>query len=372
MYWKAQGLFFAIALLALLFGLASGCKKARPERMGASAIHAVSRDLANTAKSAGPKGTTVRIRFQASDQAPQATDRLDITLLPAGKEAGKPSEIAEIEQALNGVATRHGLTEQPMTSREGILIVYLKSGVPTHTIHIHTGPQVSQQNSGSSAPGNPELAIIVDDLGSDRAAAEAIFALDYPLTLSVLPNHEHSSEIAKEAQRRGYQVMLHLPMQSVAGEKPEPEELRPGMPAEEVSALLDQFLGSIPGAVGVNNHQGSQATADTALMDELMPALHDRHLFYVDSRTTAETVAYDTAQSFGVPSAFRNVPFLDDVNDLPAIRKQVELAIRGAREKGEAIAIGHPHAATLQALRETLPRAESEGVSLVFISELVH
>jgi polysaccharide deacetylase 2 family uncharacterized protein YibQ len=131
-------------------------------------------------------------------------------------------------------------------------------------------------------------------------------------------------------------------------------------------------LQNVPGVVGVNNHQGSQSTADPELMDELMPVLRERHLFYVDSRTTAATVAFDTAQSFGVRSAFRNVPFLDDVAEVVAVRKQLELALRGAREKGEAIAIGHPHAATLQALREILPHAQAQGIRLVFASDLVH
>jgi hypothetical protein len=107
-------------------------------------------------------------------------------------------------------------------------------------------------------------------------------------------------------------------------------------------------------------------------MSELMPLLSDHHLFYVDSRTTAATVAYDTAQNLGVPSAYRNVPFLDDVPEVAAVRKQLELALRGAKEKGEAIAIGHPHPATLKALREVLPQAPAQGVRLVFVSELVH
>jgi hypothetical protein len=179
-------------------------------------------------------------------------------------------------------------------------------------------------------------------------------------------------DIAKEAYRRGFQVMLHLPMQSVANETPEAQELHPGMPAREVAALIDQFLQNVPDVAGVNNHQGSQATTDAALMDELMPVLRDHNLFYVDSRTTAATVAYDTAQDFGVRSAFRSVPFLDDVAEVAAVRKQLELALRGTREKGEAVAIGHPHPATLQALREVLPRVHEQGVRLVLASELVH
>jgi polysaccharide deacetylase 2 family uncharacterized protein YibQ len=232
-------------------------------------------------------------------------------------------------------------------------------------------PGVGVKNSGGIS-GSARLAIIIDDLGSDRAAADAVFALGYPLTVSVLPNHEHSTEIAQEAHRRGFQVMLHLPMQSVANETPETQELHPGMPAQEVAQVVDQFLQNVPEAAGVNNHQGSQATADAALMDELMPVLRDHHLFYVDSRTTAATVAYETAQDFGVRSAFRNVPFLDDVAEVGAVRKQLELALKGAREKGEAVAIGHPHPATLQALREVLPQAQGQGVRMVVASELVH
>jgi uncharacterized protein len=220
--------------------------------------------------------------------------------------------------------------------------------------------------------GEARLAILLDDLGSDSAAAEQIFALHHPITISVLPEHAHSVEIADQARRRGYEVMLHLPMQSVGKEQPERQELRPGMSAAEVTALVEQFLGDVPGVKGVNNHQGSQATADAELMAELMPVLRRHNLFYVDSRTTAATVAYDAARKEGVPAAFRNVPFLDDVENVAAIEKQLTLAIRGAREKGEAIAIGHPHPATLQALRTMLPRAKAQGVKLVFVSDLVH
>ena len=224
----------------------------------------------------------------------------------------------------------------------------------------------------SAVGGQAKLAILLDDLGSDSAAAEEIFRMPYPLTISVLPGHAHSVDIANEARQRGHEVMLHLPMQSVGKEQPEAQELRPGMGSAQVTTLVEQFLGEVPGVKGVNNHQGSQATADAALMNELMSALREHHLFYVDSRTTAATVAYDAAKQDGVAAAFRNVPFLDDVETDAAIEKQLALAIREAREKGEAIAIGHPHAATLRALRVMLPKAQGEGVRLVFVSQLVH
>jgi len=223
----------------------------------------------------------------------------------------------------------------------------------------------------STAVSGPKLAIILDDLGNDRETADAVFALHYPLTISVLPYHAHSTEIAEEAQRRGLEVMLHLPMHAVANETPEAHQLEAGMSGEEVARALGGMLESVPTASGVNNHEGSLATTDAKLMGELMPLLKQRDLFFVDSRTTAATVAFETAEHAGVRSGFRNVPFLDDVQDVAAIRKQLELAMRGAKEKGAAIAIGHPHAETLRALKEELPRAEAEGVRLVLVSELV-
>lgn len=362
-----------LVFLLVTIGAASGCKKTAPEGPTPAAIHAITREFAESARSAAPAGTQIQLGLQASEKNPEAMDQLDITLPRTGSDPVARSEAAKIQQALGAVATRRGLTEEPSESRKGLLFFYLKGGVRTHAVHINAGSAVAgKTGSGSPLQGNAKLAIILDDLGSDRRAAEAIFDLPYPLTISVLPNHEHSNEIAEEAEHRGYQVMLHLPMQAVANERPETHELRPGMPAEEVSKLVDQFLQDIPGAVGVNNHQGSEATSDPGLMRELMPVLRDRHLFYIDSRTTTATVAYDTAQSSRVPSAFRNVPFLDDVAEVGAVRKQLELALRGAREKGEAVAIGHPHPATLQALREVLPKAQSEGVRLAFASELVH
>lgn len=357
-----------------------GCKKAE-KPLPVATLHGLTRNFAAAAKSAGPAGTLVRTQFRSDD----GTDHVDVAILSRNASA-RSADRSRVLQALNAVAVSGGLTEKPGAQRgDALAIVYLHNETPTHTIYLHFADQgnaavgVAQGESGSaggaraSAVGGPaKLAILLDDLGSDSATAEEIFSMPYPLTISVLPGHVHSVDIANEARLRGYEVMLHLPMQSVGREQPEERELRPGMGSAEVATLLEQFLGEVPGVKGVNNHQGSQATADPALMNELMSTLLEHHLFYVDSRTTAATVAYDSAKQDGVEAAFRNVPFLDDVETDSAIEKQLAMAIRGAREKGEAIAIGHPHAATLRALRVMLPRAQGEGVKLVFVSELVH
>ncbi len=346
-----------------------GCNKAgKPLR--ARDIHAITREFVAAGSSAAPSGSDARSDLRASDQDLQSTDRVDITIRGDSDDAAHRIAIARVLQSLGGIATRHGLTQDaPSESREGVRFQYRRAGFPTHTIHIHSAPAAASQAPNT---GEARLAIILDDLGNDRTAAEAIFALPYPLTISVLPNHPHSVDIAEEAHRKGYQVMLHLPMESVGEAKAESQELRPGMSGSDVSALVNGFLRAVPDVAGVNNHQGSQSTADVALMEELMPVLREHRLFYIDSRTTAATVAFETAQKAGVQSGYRNVPFLDDVADVKAVRKQLALALREARQKGEAIAIGHPHAATLKALSEVLPEAKTQGVRLVLASELVH
>jgi hypothetical protein len=216
-----------------------------------------------------------------------------------------------------------------------------------------------------------KLAIILDDMGYDRAAADAALKLQFPITLSVIPHLPLSTEVAEEAYRRGDQVLLHLPMEAEAGEaKAERIELRVGMKADQVERDLDGMLQTVPHAAGVNNHQGSRATADAALMAELMPALHRRNLFFIDSRTTAATVAYDAAERAGVRSASRKV-FLDDNPSRGAILSQLDLAARDAARDGFAIAIGHPHPATIAALVEAAPRLEGQGVRFVFVSDVV-
>lgn len=322
-------------------------------------------------KAAAP--VNVRSELSASDQDPASFDFISVTIR-ADSDSSSQTIIAQLSRGMSGVATRRRLSRDgPLESREGILYAYRRAGVVTHEVHFQEEISASSREAPPSPQGEgARLAVIIDDMGNDRAPADAIFALQCPITLSVLPNHPRSIEIAEEAHRRGYQVMLHLPMESVGNERPEAQELRAGMSAADVSKLVDGLLRAVPEAAGVNNHQGSQSTADAALMEELMPVLREHNVFYVDSRTTAATVAYDTAQRFGVPSGFRNVPFLDDVAEVGAVRKQLQLALQDARKKGDAIAIGHPHPATLQAMRNVLPEAKSQGVRLVFVSEVVH
>jgi len=346
-----------------------GCQKSQP-RLNAAETHAITHEFVTAVNAVG---ASTRAEFRTSDQNLDITDHIDATVRPSSADAEARNGVANLIQALDDVAAKHDLTrDSPSETREGVAFQYRRGDFPTHTIHIHVAAASTQAvPQGAPAADRPRLAIILDDLGQDLGAADAIYALPYPLTISVLPNNPHSVEIAQEARRRGYEVMLHLPMESVSQRRAESAELRPGMSKQQVNALVNGFIEAVPGVAGVNNHQGSESTANVALMNELMPVLRDHKLYYIDSRTTAATVAFNAARRAGVPTAYRNVPFLDDVEQVSAISKQLRLALRKAREKDEAIAIGHPHPATLKALQEVLPEAKAEGIRLVYASDLV-
>ncbi|MGH9713408.1 MAG: divergent polysaccharide deacetylase family protein [Candidatus Acidiferrales bacterium] len=282
-----------------------------------------------------------------------------------------PAQTSTLTQALDQIARRHKLDIVETSSGGMLRFDYASNGIRTHTIHVITPLGVRARPPAKRGAANAQLAIIIDDFGYDRSAADTLLALPFPLTVSVLPHLPLSTEVAEEAFRRGDQVLLHLPMESESdGAKPEDVELRVGMNSGQVAEALAGMLDSVPHVSGVNNHQGSRATADPALMQALMPALRQRGLFFIDSRTTPATVAFDTAQRDGVRAASRKI-FLDDTPNREAILAQLDQAARDAVRDGSAVAIGHPHPATIAALREEVPRLEAHGIRLVFASDVV-
>jgi polysaccharide deacetylase 2 family uncharacterized protein YibQ len=215
-------------------------------------------------------------------------------------------------------------------------------------------------------------AIVIDDLGQSFEVAQQLLALPYPLTFSVLPRLPHSVETADAAHRAGHAVMLHLPME------PDPEShialgdgaIKIGMAPDAVINTVKSDLAAVPYARGVNNHMGSRATADAALMKVVMQALAEERIYFVDSRTTARTSALEVAREVGVPAFYRSV-FLDDTETKDYTLGQLKEFCHVVRQQGVALAIGHPHSTTVAALREFLPEFERDDIQLVPASELV-
>jgi polysaccharide deacetylase 2 family uncharacterized protein YibQ len=213
-------------------------------------------------------------------------------------------------------------------------------------------------------------AVIIDDLGHDLEAARKLLSLPYPITFSVLPHLSHSAVTAEEAHRAGREVMLHLPMEPDSSAQPGKGEIRIGMRASEVERIIAADLASVPYAVGVNNHMGSRATTQVALMGEVMAVLAERRLYFVDSRTTAASIAFDAARRKGLPCFYRSI-FLDDTETVTYTARQLREFRRAIEGQGAALAIGHPYPTTLTALARFLPELEEANIQLVPTSQLL-
>ncbi len=224
----------------------------------------------------------------------------------------------------------------------------------------------------SAEPGaRPRLAIIIDDCGQWLDTERAFVALPFPVTLSVLPHVRFGSTIAQDATAAGKGVMLHLPMETVSGRYPGPGTITTTMADAAIRNMVAGDLAELPQARGVNNHEGSLATQDPRVMGDIADVLAKNGRFFIDSRTSSASVGESVARGRGVPSASRSV-FLDNVDNEPAIEARLLEAIADARSTGSAIAIGHPRAATLAAVRILGPKAEADGVELTLASDLVH
>jgi polysaccharide deacetylase 2 family uncharacterized protein YibQ len=213
------------------------------------------------------------------------------------------------------------------------------------------------------------LALVIDDAGYDLDELQPFLELPMPLAIAVLPNLPHSVEAARRVRSAGKELLLHLPMEPEGGQDPGPGALLTGQSAGQIERLLAAALESVPGAVGVNNHMGSKATADAVLMADLLDALQRRGLFFVDSRTTPHTVGDSEAARRGVPYLARRV-FLDVVDG--GIEKSLQDAVEAAARQGSAVAIGHVQTAGLAAiLRRAADSMERSGVRPSTLSALI-
>ncbi|MBM3462732.1 MAG: divergent polysaccharide deacetylase family protein [Armatimonadetes bacterium] len=214
-----------------------------------------------------------------------------------------------------------------------------------------------------------KVAIIIDDCGNNWRHVEGFVRAPAPVTLAILPHLAYSVYIAEQGRLANKGIMLHFPMEAMGSVNPGPGTLRLGMTDEEMSALVQRNLASIPHLDGVNNHEGSRATADPRAMSIVMSAIKQRGLFFVDSMTSADSCAAVVASRMAIRCARRDV-FLDNEDDVDAIKDQMRLLIREAQEKGEAIGIGHARPDTLTAFVEMLPAFEEAGITLVLVRDL--
>ena len=250
------------------------------------------------------------------------------------------------------------------------------ANAPTDILMLTRLPAAALQatpGGGSVGAAGPRIAIVIDDMGWELPIAQDLFALKQPLSFAVLPQAPYHAKVAEAAHQHQRELLLHLPMEPHGYPKvnPGPHALLSTMSPEQLVAALQAALQALPQVIGVNNHMGSSLTENPEAMRVVMQELKQRQLFFLDSRTSAASKAYQIAREVGIPTARRHV-FLDNDVEPARIAAQLHRLAEMASQQGDAIGIGHPYPETLRALEETLPRLSQAGVQIVPISRLVN
>lgn len=217
----------------------------------------------------------------------------------------------------------------------------------------------------------PMIAIVIDDMGINHHRTSEINSLKYPLTSSFLTYGTHLKEQIGQSISAGHEIMLHAPMEALGSIDNAPDVLTTAMSLDEIEDKFKVMLTKIPEIKGINNHMGSKLTQDKERMKIIMNILKEKGLFFLDSKTSAQSIADEVAADVGVKHVVRNV-FLDNNNDKTYILEQLNKTEKLAQKNGYAIAIGHPKSQTFIALNEWLSTIDTKGIKLVHLSEIVN
>ncbi|MCX5864591.1 MAG: divergent polysaccharide deacetylase family protein [Deltaproteobacteria bacterium] len=246
--------------------------------------------------------------------------------------------------------------------------LYEEPALPHQAPPVATRPKKAEKKPLTD---RPFVAIVIDDMGYRQNTGKALLALDLPLSFAFLPFTPFSDELQQEAQARGRDILLHLPLEPMDPKaNPGPGALSTAMGPDAMQDRFREDLQAVPKAIGVNNHMGSRFTANPQAMRTLLAMVRTRGLFFLDSVTAADSVAYDLALAMGVKAERRTV-FLDNDQNPDKIMAQLDLLIRLAGEHGQAVGIGHPYPATVEALRRYQSQLRTR-TEMVGVSRLVH
>lgn len=216
-----------------------------------------------------------------------------------------------------------------------------------------------------------KMAIIIDDFGYNKESINAFAAISRPLTFAVIPYRPFSNEAAAKGLSSGHQVILHLPMEPLSqGAQSEELTVTVNMSDGEIQDMVKKAIQSVPGLIGVNNHQGSRATGDRRVMKTVFGVLKAQNLFFVDSRTNSQSIAAETARQMGLQTG-ENELFLDNTDEVSAVKAKLRAAQDMAIKHGSVTVIGHARINTALAVSEMIPELEEKGIQLVFVSALL-
>ena len=231
----------------------------------------------------------------------------------------------------------------------------------------------TKEQQGTVRQFRGKVAIVIDDCGYDLASVHTLLDTGLPFSYAILPFKPYSSDVLELVKARGRVPMLHLPMEpmNAAAMSEGSNTVRTNLSAADKLSLTRKAVNSLPGILGVNNHQGSKATSDRATMKVVLGELKSQGLFFVDSRTTAASVAREMAQSIGVATA-RNDIFLDNSSNVADIRAQIYKAFAIADKQGSVIAICHARTNTAKCWQQYASEFKKTGITFVPVTELLY
>lgn len=283
-----------------------------------------------------------------------------VALVLYGLETLKKHEISRQPEEGSSVV-RHPMPQRPL-HQEPLL--------PDYTTAVSAVRPPKHARPSAAAGG--AVAVLIDDMGTTVQEAKQLMSIGVPLTISIIPDRPQAKSVAETFYGGGHEVMIHMPMEPADYPKRRLESngLLVAQSDAEITKRLKSYLQQVPNAVGANNHMGSRFTENDGKMRVVLGFLKSWDLFFVDSVTSSRSVGAALSREIGLKTASRNV-FLDNVQDVGAIKEQLRQLARTASRNGSAIGICHPHKATLQALAEELPQLKRQGVKFVYISQLV-
>ncbi|MDX8383109.1 MAG: divergent polysaccharide deacetylase family protein, partial [Ghiorsea sp.] len=252
---------------------------------------------------------------------------------------------------------------------EGTITLTFEDELPEPT------PTFKATEASTSAKGRPSskhLALLIDDVGYDLRALQRLIALPFQINVAILPGAPHAEEAARMAHQHGIKVMLHMPMQTANPkyqQKTEQFYLHNQMSKHDFRSVFEAALAKVPYVEGINNHMGSLLTSNKKYMQWLMELCKKHHLFFIDSRTAASSVAAAQAEKAGIPWNQRDV-FLDHKVDPKSLQHAWHTAASCLSEKSNCIIIGHPHKETINFLEHHAQGIQTQ--SFVAIDSLLH
>lgn len=236
-----------------------------------------------------------------------------------------------------------------------------------------TIPDVLDKPIEKKTPMRGIIAIIIDDFGyRNDHISNGFLELPAKLTYAIIPGHDHSQLFSKKAYDAGYEILVHLPMENIGKTYGEEEYvLMSYFQDDEIKSRINNAFDNLPEAIGLNNHQGSRGTADSRVMTLLAGVIKDKKKFFIDSRTTSNSLANSTMRRYNVPTNQRDV-FLDNDLDEEKIKTQLYKLADVSERKGIAIGIGHVKPQTLNVLKNEIPVLKQKGFRFEFVSRLVY